>query len=125
MNTQKENNDELDLVSNYHILKNEVINSPASLFSKEDVMNILSRFLLHPEVHMNRVKNDLIDLVDDLKSKLICDIENCEFSIDHASFEINNRNEISLCDYEVDRQNIIDDINSTIDDQFSTYINNL
>ena len=125
MNTQKENNDELDLVSNYHILKNEVINSPASLFSKEDVMNILSRFLLHPEVHMNRVKNDLIDLVDDLKSKLICDIENCEFYIEDVTFEINNRNEISLCDYEVDRQNILDDINSTIDDQFSTYINNL
>ena len=123
MNTQKENNDAL--ITNVNLLRDDVKNSPASLFSKDDVINLLDKILFHPEVHMNRVKNDLIDLVDDLKSKIICDIENCEFSIDHASFEINNRNEISLCDYEVDRQNIIDDINSTIDDQFSTYINNL
>ena len=123
MNTQKENNDAL--ITNVNLLRDDVKNSPASLFSKDDVINLLDKILFHPEVHMNRVKNDLIDLVDDLKSKIICDIENCEFSIDHASFEINNRNEISLCDYEVDRQNILDDINSTIDDQFSTYINNL
>ena len=123
MNTQKENNDAL--ITNVNLLRDDVKNSPASLFSKDDVMNLLDKILWHPEVLMNRVKNDLIDIVDDLKSKLICDIENCEFSIEDVTFEINNRNEISLCDYNVDRQNIIDDINMTIDDTFSTYINNL
>ncbi len=123
MNTQKENNDAL--ISNLNLLKDDVKNSPASLFSKDDVLILLDKILFHPEVHIDRVKNDLIDLIDELKSALICDIENTEFCIDNETFEINSRNEISLTDYEVDRQSIINDINSTVDNTFSNYINNL
>lgn len=123
MNTQKENNDAL--ITNVNLLKDDVKNSPASIFSKDDVLNLLNKILFHPELYKNRVKNELIDLIDELKSALICDIENTEFCIDNETFEINSRNEISLTDYEVDRQMIIDNINSTIDNTFSNYINNL
>ena len=96
MNTQKENNDNVNLFT-IETLKNEVKKSMSSIFTKDDVLNLF-----------DKIKESLKRTIFELNSNDVIDYNNIEFTL--------NGNEINVEGMEINIDEIWDLIENEITD---------
>jgi len=93
-----------------------VNNSPASLFSKEDVVKLLTALEVTAAVPTSEMIDKLMDLVEDnlrnVDSEDMVDKSTAEFSLDG--------NQIELDSVEVDSSYIVDEVQSAINHWYET-----
>ena len=89
----------------------------SSVFTKQDVMDILQSL----ELKSNLTKKDLVDFISDYVEKQVNEL-NCEDIIDHRSVEFSLQgNEICLDNVEIDTDDLRLNILGEIDDSVDTF----
>jgi hypothetical protein len=98
---------------------NIVSNSPSSLFTKQDVLDILSKIESTPVEPQDKVitQNDIEDFIDYLSDQMsnlgsgdIVDFDSAEFSL--------NGNEIVLEDISINIDSVLNDLSSAVREYF-------
>jgi hypothetical protein len=97
--------------------KNEVIQlvneSTGSLFTKEDVINLINKVEGESSVDLNELRERVISIVED------ADVSDIEISKYHTTFRITNGNEIEVDDADFDASHYVNAITHDIGELFS------
>jgi len=106
--------------SNYSEVVTQILNSFPSLFSREDVIEVICKIQL-VEVEKVEVKKAVnLQSIQKMIEKLKSDVESCisnhKPEITDLEFEINNGNEINLYDYNADMSDIESEVSSLFED---------
>ena len=111
MNTQKENNDNVNLFT-IESLKNEVEKSLSSIFTKDDILKLLDNIKQDNSEDMDnlfdKIKESLKRTIFELNSSDVIDYNNIEFTL--------NGNEINVEGMEINTDEIWDLIENEITD---------
>jgi len=94
--------------------------SASSIFTKEDVLNILNQIELTPEEPQGKVitQNDMDDFIDYLEGRMMYTNPEDIVDFDSAEFSLNG-NEIVLEDIRTNIDSIIDDLSSAVREYFN------
>jgi len=97
--------------------KNEVIKlvneSAGSLFTKEDVINLINKVEGESSVDLNELRERVISIVED------ADPSDIEISRYHTTFRITNGNEIEIDDADFDASHYVNAITHDIGELFN------
>jgi hypothetical protein len=103
-----------------------VKNAPSSIFTKDDVMNLLANLEAPKgggldEDQIDRLVRVVVDQVksnvEDLQTEDVCDIDSAEFEL--------NGNEISLCSIDIYTRGIRDAVVESIGEEIEAFFENL
>lgn len=97
-----------------------VSKSQSSIFTKEDVLNILKQIELTPVEPQGKVitQNDMDDFIDYLEGRMMYTNPEDIVDFDSAEFRLNG-NEIVLDDIRTNIDGIIDDLSSAVREYFN------
>lgn len=108
--------------SNYSEVVTQILNSFPSLFSREDVIEVICKIQLVEVEKVEVEKEKAINLqsIQKMIEKLKSDVESCisnhKPEITDLEFEINNGNEINLYDYNADMSDIESEVSNLFED---------
>tara|TARA_R110000868_G_scaffold205676_2_gene454230 strand:- start:2086 stop:2499 length:414 start_codon:yes stop_codon:yes gene_type:complete len=108
--------------SNYSEVVNQVLNSFPSIFTREDVVELICKIQLveveKVEVEKEKAVNyqSIQKMIEKLKSDVESCISNHKPNIDDLYFDINNGNEIKLSDYNADMSDLESEVSSLFED---------
>lgn len=100
---------------------NLVSNSASSIFTKQDVLDILIRIESTPVEQQGKVitQNDMEDFIDYLEGRMVCTNAEDIVDFDSAEFSLDD-NHIVLYDIKTNTDNIIDDLSSAVREYFKS-----
>lgn len=103
--------------SNYSEIVTQVLNSFPSIFTREDVVELICKIQL-VEVEVEKAVNyqSIQKMIEKLKSDVESCISNHKPDVDDLDFEINNGNEIKLCDYNADMSDLEGEVSSLFEE---------
>lgn len=108
--------------SNYSEVVNQVLTSFPSIFTREDVVELICKIQVleveKVEVEKEKAVNfqSLQKMIEKLKSDVESCISNHKPEITDLEFEINNGNEINLYDYNADMSELESEVSSLFED---------
>jgi len=108
--------------SNYSEVVTQILNSFPSLFSREDVIEVICKIQLveveKVEVEVEKAVNlqSIQKMIEKLKSDVESCISNHKPEITDLEFEINSGNEINLYDYNADMSDIESEVSNLFED---------
>jgi len=108
--------------SNYSEIVTQILNSFPSLFSREDVIEVICKIQLveveKVEVEVEKAVNlqSIQKMIEKLKSDVESCISNHEPEINDLQFEINSGNEINLSDYNADMSDLESEVSNLFED---------
>jgi hypothetical protein len=108
--------------SNYSEVVNQVLNSFPSIFTREDVVELICKIQIVEvekfEVEKEKAVNfqSIQKMIEKLKSDVESCISNSKPEITDLEFEINNGNEINLYDYNADMSDLESEVSNLFED---------
>jgi len=108
--------------SNYSEVVTQILNSFPSLFSREDVIEVICKIQLveveKVEVEVEKAVNlqSIQKMIEKLKSDVESCISNHKPEITDLEFEINSGNEINLYDYNADMSDLESEVSNLFED---------